>query len=76
MSRSVLNAPDVVRCPHCDNVLGQLVAGAWVIRHRGREWVGTGMVSVRCEVCARSWTEAQLTAREYAGRRASHSSTD
>ncbi|MBI4496837.1 MAG: hypothetical protein HY689_02920 [Chloroflexi bacterium] len=43
----------VIKCP-CGNVLGDLVAGRVVIRHRGREVVGL-MDAIKCEDCGRVW---------------------
>ena len=69
-----------VRCPACGNVLGLLVAGQVVIKHRGREWIGTPS-SIRCDRCPGVWmpperermalaereTRAQLAERRRSG---------
>ncbi len=45
---------ELIRCPSCRTVLGALVAGESIIRHRRREWVGR-VYSIRCEKCGAVW---------------------
>lgn len=42
--------PTVIRC-QCGQPLGQLIAGVFVIRHRGREIVCEHVITVKCERC-------------------------
>ena len=50
---------ELIRCPSCRTVLGALVAGESIIRHRRREWVGR-VYSIRCEKCGAVWKAEQV----------------
>ena len=47
-----------IHCPQCHNILGEVIAGHWIMCHKGREAIGPldVFVSIRCERCGRKWT--------------------
>lgn len=49
-------APTVARCPQCRHVLGEQVAGVWIVRYRGRVILARDLVSVECERCHAVWS--------------------
>ncbi len=51
----VCEVPVIVRCLQCNNILGEILAGYWVIRYRRREWIGREIIAVRCERCGQVW---------------------
>lgn len=48
-----------LRCA-CGNILGEYVAECFIIRHRGREWIGKQLLAVRCEDCGLTWEPPEL----------------
>lgn len=46
---------EMVRCPRCHNVVGQMFPEFFVLRHKGRELIARQVLMVRCEKCGATW---------------------
>ncbi len=45
----------LIRCQHCNRILGELQLGYAIVRWRGREVTGA-ITSIRCDECGEVWT--------------------
>lgn len=52
----------MIRCPRCNNILGQVLAGLVVIKHKRREAAVREVVSIRCEKCGATWRPREVEA--------------